>query len=139
MLLLMYCAGPFNFHPLKLPMQYIFGSSYHRAYRHFRNNHSIPVNIVAHLLGLAHILLANFALLHEVDARVLEPAGFTFGVTLPTALMWGLLLTVAARSSRVCSWRACGGREPAKRVVARVVVGARHVGSPTARPLPSVR
>jgi hypothetical protein len=105
MLLLMYCAGPFNFHPLKLPMQYIFGSSYHRAYRHFRNNHSIPVNIVAHLLGLAHILLANFALLHEVDARVLEPAGFTFGVALPTALMWGLLLcsTPSPLAVRVCA------------------------------------
>ena len=52
MLLMMYCHGPFNFHGLKLPLQLSIGSSYERAYRHFRNNHSIPLNIVAHLLGL---------------------------------------------------------------------------------------
>ena len=62
-LTLMYFCGPFFFTPAKLPLQLCYGSEYQRAYRHFRSNHSNPINIVVHLVGLLHLLLANFALL----------------------------------------------------------------------------
>eukprot|EP00656_Telonema_subtile_P031704 TRINITY_DN34682_c0_g1_i1.p1 TRINITY_DN34682_c0_g1~~TRINITY_DN34682_c0_g1_i1.p1 ORF type:complete len:252 (-),score=19.52 TRINITY_DN34682_c0_g1_i1:94-849(-) len=50
------------------------GSDYSRAYRHFRNNHSKPLNIGLHLLGLAHLALANFALLACADRALFGTA-----------------------------------------------------------------
>jgi len=46
------------------------GLSYERAYRHFRTNHTTPFNIICHALGLGHTLIANFALLHTIDAKL---------------------------------------------------------------------
>ena len=66
----MYFCSPFFFHPLKLLTQALVGSDYVRAYRHFRSNHKDDLNIVIHLLGLVHIMLANFALLHGIDAAI---------------------------------------------------------------------
>lgn len=67
------------------------GLSYERSYRHFRAQHSTGFNLTCHALGLAHTLIANFALLHAIDAKLIylgwSPVWFSFayatlGVTL---------------------------------------------------------
>ena len=103
-LTLMYVSSPFFFNPLKLPLQLAFGSEYSRAYRHFRNNHSDPMNIVVHLVGLVHLCFANFALLHAVDEALFGERFPMFAAV--TAIGWSYLLT--ARATRApWSVRAC--------------------------------
>lgn len=87
MLLLMYFSGPFNFHPLKLPLQLYRGSPYERAYRHFRSNHSNSINIAAHFFGLVHILVMNFALLNEIDSSI-PSSKITSAFSTATAVGW---------------------------------------------------
>lgn len=92
MLALQYALSPFFFNPLKLLLQLTLGSPYTRAYHHFRNNHSLPLNIVVHLFGVVHILIANFAVLSLVDDAIVAVAGFNVGISLATAVAWASLL-----------------------------------------------
>ena len=102
-LTLMYVSSPFFFNPLKLPLQLAFGSEYSRAYRHFRNNHSDPMNIVVHLVGSSTSALPTCSL-HAVDEALFGERFPMFAAV--TAIGWSYLLT--ARATRApWSVRAC--------------------------------
>lgn len=119
-MMLTYVCNPFFFHPLKLPAQLAFGCDYERAYRHFRQGHRHPLNILLHLGALCLSALANFALLHALtDAlapglgtvdlvgwRVSPVAGLT-------AASWALLVLCQP----ACPW-------PVRVAAACFVVGA---------------
>lgn len=62
-----YAAGTFYANPFKVVLNAAIGSRYAIAYAHFRRDHSVPLNIVLHLLCLFIQVLGNFALLEVLD------------------------------------------------------------------------
>lgn len=75
-----------------MPLQLLFGSNYERAYRHFRSAHSKPLNLAVHLVGLTHIIAANFAMLNILDDALSSVwAGSGIAAAL-SALSWSALL-----------------------------------------------
>lgn len=63
-----YAAGTFYANPFKVVLNAAIGSRYAIAYAHFRRDHSVPLNIILHLLCLFIQVLGNFALLQVLDS-----------------------------------------------------------------------
>jgi len=90
-LFLVYCGNPFYSYPHKPLLCLAFGSPYERAYRHFRAAHSRPLNIVLHLVCLVYAVLANSALLCQLD-RLFTPEAYPavslLNLTLAATFLW---------------------------------------------------
>jgi hypothetical protein len=101
-LFLLYCGNPFYSYPYKPLICFIFGSTYKRSYLHFRAAHSMPLNIVLHLICLVHAVLANSALLCFFDGLVapLVAPGSEY-ISLANLVFSGILLLFCATGSPI--------------------------------------
>jgi hypothetical protein len=79
-LFLLYCGNPFYSYPYKPLICLAFGSTYERSYAHFRAAHSMPLNIILHLICLFYAVLANAALLRVLDT-VIDPSNDYISLT----------------------------------------------------------
>lgn len=67
---ILYGGAPFFSYPWKPIIGAVYGSSYDVAYKHFRRDHSNPVNLGVHCGCLVWQLASNFALLDCIDEWV---------------------------------------------------------------------
>lgn len=95
---LQYCLAPFFCYPHKLAFHYMWGSSYHVAYEHFRRDHKTATNLAMHLVCLVVQVTSNFAFVAALDALFPDviPQPFLEGtqmkLTAITALSWAVYL-----------------------------------------------
>ena len=92
-LFIMYCGSPFYSYPHKLMAAICFSSPYPRAFRHFSDAHSQPLNIGLHLFGLAHAVATNSALVLLLDHSLFDGLfGVTSFLSIVNVLLWVSLL-----------------------------------------------
>lgn len=94
----LYAFGPFFGNPIKPILNHLLGDGYEIAYTHFRRDHSSGPNIRMHLVCLFFQLLANFALMQELDSKLVahqiphEINGVAVNFSTTTAALWSLTL-----------------------------------------------
>jgi hypothetical protein len=66
----LYGGAPFFSYPWKPLINASVGSAYSIAYQHFRRDHQLPTNLVAHLGCLVWQLGSNYAFLDAIDAWI---------------------------------------------------------------------
>ncbi|KAL1499134.1 hypothetical protein AB1Y20_013645 [Prymnesium parvum] len=91
---LLYTNGPFYAFPWRAPLNFLLGSDYPTAFRHFDRDHKGTANLSYHLVCLVATLLCNFALLRELDALLLPRRAPLLQIA--TATSWGALLLAQA-------------------------------------------
>ena len=90
--LALFAPGPFYFFPPKALLCKLVGGDFAAAYYHFRQNHRNAVNLSLHVVCFFVQLAGNFALLAQLDARVVPQriAGVRV-LSAASALMWSVV------------------------------------------------
>lgn len=89
----MYLTGPFFANPAKPIVQGLWcNTGYAVAYKHFRRDHTKPLNLGLHGLALFAQVFSNFALLHRLDELLGSPGWGWLSAS--TAVLWSALLVL---------------------------------------------
>lgn len=88
----MYFMGPFFANPAKPVLQQLWcRTGYTVAYKHFKRDHTKPLNLALHGVALCAQVSSNFACLHRLDELLGSPSWGWLSAS--TAVLWsGLLL-----------------------------------------------
>jgi|EP00945_MAST-04E_sp_MAST-4E-sp1_P003915 hypothetical protein len=122
----LYTPGAFFFYPWKPVLLLFFGDGYDTAYRHFRRDHSDPLNLMLHFVCLFFQLVGNFALLGRVDALFSFQVPVWNGVqqirwfTAATVFLW--ILTLVSAHSK--------GSPPISTILSTISMCAAYIATP---------
>lgn len=84
----LYAFGPFFCYPWKPVINALAGDKYGPAYKHFRRDHSHPVNLFLHAVCMVFQLVGNFQLLDAIDnSSLLQPIAQLSGASRPLSLL----------------------------------------------------
>jgi hypothetical protein len=88
---IIYSGGPFFGYPWKPILNALFGGDYLESYKHFREQHMVPSNLLYHCFCLVWQLSSNYAFLGSIDEK-LEKDGYiqrnTRLMATLTSLLW---------------------------------------------------
>lgn len=87
----MYFCGSFHANPAKPLVHKLWcNTGYEVAYKHFKRDHTKPLNLGLHAVALGAQVVTNFAVLHRLDELIGSPS---FGwLSASTALLWSAIL-----------------------------------------------
>lgn len=100
---LLYSAGPFFTYPWKPLLNVVAGDSYAVGYKHFRNDHTDPLNLGLHVVCLFFQVTGNFGFLWHLDDALLQHQptavlGAWRALSASSLVVWSLALALSPAS-----------------------------------------
>jgi hypothetical protein len=104
----LYLGAPFFGYPHKPILNALVGSSYERAYAHFRRDHNTDLNIGFHLVCLVLQLIYNYGLLTDLDVKMKSSIGLGGDIlSTSTLLLWSASLISQTNAPPIVKVASC--------------------------------